>query len=280
MRDVFVTDLDGTLLRSDQTLSTFTINVLNDAIRKGFVISYATARGLLSSRAVTAHIEWRHPVILYNGALLYDMQHEAVIDGYWLNHIAADTIIQLGKEYGVVPFYFALNAENQERVYHEPLTTYGMVEFKKSRPQDPRFREVTALEASTDCRSLVLTYIAEQEQLLPFQRAVTAELGEQVHSHMMQDYYISNQYFLEFSNPLATKKEGLRMWARHMDVDPQHITIFGDHLNDRGLFEAAGKRLAVSNSHMEILKLADEIIASNNEDGVARHIQATVLAHR
>lgn len=278
MRDIFVTDLDGTLLRSDQTLSTFTINVLNEAIRKGYVISYATARGLLSAKAVVAAIEWSYPVVLYNGALLYDMKREAVIDGYWLDEYAINIILQIGKEHGVTPFYFLLDTDGQERIHHEPLTTYGMLEFKKGRPQDPRFHEVEALAASANCRSLVLTYIAEQEQLLPFQQAVTAALGEQIHSHMMKDYYIPNQFFLEFSHPLATKKEGLRMWARHMNVDLQHVTIFGDHLNDGGLFEAAGKKLAVSNSHAEILKLADEVIASNNEDGVAKHIEEAVLA--
>lgn len=235
-------------------------------------MSFATARGLFSAKSVVSLIKWKHPVILYNGALLYDVAQDHVIDGYWLGNKLTDEVIDKGKKFELSPFYFSLDTNHQERVYHEPLTTFGMIQFLKSRVNDPRFCEVAELKTSEQSRTLALTYIGEWEQLSAFKDEVTATYGEQLSCHMMKDYYIPNQYFLEFSHPYATKSGGLTLWARYMSVDPQQICIFGDQLNDLGLFEVAGHKAAVANAHDDILKLADTIIDSNDEDGVAKYI--------
>jgi Cof subfamily protein (haloacid dehalogenase superfamily) len=269
---IFITDLDGTLLRSDQTLSDYTIKVLNTAIQNDYIVSFATARGLISAINVVSNVAWKHPVILYNGALLYDVMNNEVIDGYWLDNELTNEIIYRGKEQGISPFYFLLDSNHRERVYHEKLTTFGMMEFLKSRANDPRFCELEKLESSDDYSTLALTYIGEMEDLLPLKEEVNTVLGDKVNCHIMKDYYINNQYFLEFSHPLASKNEGLKMWAKYMEVETKDICIFGDNINDLGLFEIGGKKIAVSNSHEDILRIADEVIESNNEDGVARYI--------
>ncbi|WP_430691902.1 HAD hydrolase family protein [Paenibacillus woosongensis] len=276
MSRIFITDLDGTLLRSDQTMSDFTVDVLNSAIQEGCIISFATARGLISAYSVVSDIAWKHPVILYNGALLFDVIHNRVIDGYFLDAGLTNEIIQRGKKHGCTPFYFLLDPSNKERVYHEKLTSFGMTEFLKSRINDPRFIEVNTLESSDHEKTLALTFIGELDDLLPLKEEVSSVLGDKVNHHIMKDYYIENQYFLEFSHPLAAKCEGLKMWARHMNVETKDICIFGDNLNDLGLFEVGGKKIAVANSHADILRIADTVIESNNEDGVAKFIKTCI----
>lgn len=276
MSRIFITDLDGTLLRSDQTMSDFTVNVLNSAIQEGCIISFATARGLFSAYSVVSDIAWKHPVILYNGALLFDVVHNRVIDGYFLDAGLTNEIIQTGKKHGCSPFYFLLDSTNKERVYHEKLTTFGMMEFLKSRINDPRFMEVNELESSDDEKTLALTFIGELDDLLPLKEEVSSVLRDKVNLHIMKDYYIEDQYFLEFSHPHAAKCEGLKMWAKHMNVETKDICIFGDNLNDLGLFEVGGKKIAVSNSHVDILGIADTVIESNNEDGVAKYIETCI----
>lgn len=272
MRKVFVTDLDGTLLRSDQTLSEFTTTVLNRAITDGHIVSFATARGLASAYAVVSNIMWKHPVILYNGALLYDAASQRVIDGYFLDNDLTNELLHRGRGFGVTPFYFLLDDGDNERVYHEKLTSYGMMEFLNNRRNDPRFRVVGKVKSSAGERSLVLTYIGELDVLAPLQTEIKSAYGDNISIHMMKDYYIPNQYFLEFSHPRASKREGLILWAKHMGVDTGDICIFGDHLNDVGLFEVGGKKVAVSSAHEDILSMADLVVESNDEDGVAKFI--------
>ncbi len=277
MTSIFITDLDGTLLRSDQTLSAYTVKVLNTAIQCGHIVSFATARGFFSSMQAVSEVAWKHPVILYNGALLYDVTLKSVIDGYWLSNELTSEIIIRGKSHGITPFHFFLDSDHCERVHHEKLYTFGMTEFLKSRENDPRFCEIERLECPSEQRTLSLNYIGSLEDLIGLKEEVIKDFGSKISIHIMKDYYIPNQYFLEFSHPFASKKGGLKLWAKHMGVETDDICIFGDNLNDLGLFEVGGKKIAVSNSHEDILKLADEVVGSNNEDGVAKYMDAFLL---
>nr|WP_275691071.1 HAD hydrolase family protein [Paenibacillus aceris] len=108
----------------------------------------------------------------------------------------------------------------------------------------------------------------------PLKKAVAYVFGSEIHIHMMKDNYIENHYFLEFSHPKANKQEGLLLWAKHVGCTSEDITVFGDNLNDVGMFLAAGRKIAVENAHPEILTMADEIILSNDQDGVAAYMEA------
>ena len=74
MKTLYVTDLDGTLLRTDDTVSPFTINTVNGLVDKGMLFTYATARSLVSASVVTKGLSARIPVIAYNGAFIYNAE--------------------------------------------------------------------------------------------------------------------------------------------------------------------------------------------------------------
>ncbi|MCI1778309.1 MAG: Cof-type HAD-IIB family hydrolase [Paenibacillus lautus] len=269
----YITDLDGTLLRSDQSLSPYTMNVITDALERDFIVTFATARGYISAKSVVSDISWKYPVILYNGALIYDWLNQTVVDGYWLERDISNEIIGVGRKHGITPFYFSLDKDQRERVLHETLRREGEMSFYAGRPHDPRFLEVNNLNCPPDYRTLALTYIGLHEELEPIRQEVTTLYGDVIHAHMMPDYYIRNHYFLEFSHAKANKRDGLQLWSAHMGIDLENTVVFGDHINDVGLFEAGGTRIAVRNAHETIQQLADHIIDSNELDGVAHYIE-------
>lgn len=269
----YVTDLDGTLLRPDQTISAYTAAMAAKLLDSGAVFTYATARGYASSSKVTGSIQWRHPVILYNGALIYDGAGQKVVDGYWLDAAATNAIIAIGRTHGVTPLLFSLNEEEREAVLHEPIRRIGETAFRQSRGDDPRFKELAKLVCPAGYRTLSITFIGLREELEPILREVLARTGGTVHHHFMKDYYIENHYFLEFSHARANKREGLMLWAKHMELDVRDVTVFGDQLNDIGLFEAGGTKVAVGNAHPDIIAMADVVTAGNAEDGVARYLE-------
>jgi Cof subfamily protein (haloacid dehalogenase superfamily) len=272
MRSYFLTDLDGTLLRSDAVVSKFTVQTLTSAMEQGMIISYATARSYMSSNKIVSAIPWRYPIILYNGAVLFDPVSKAVVGGRWLNLETTNQVIEMGRSNGLVPFLFALDEDDRERVLHEQLTRNGDLQFYASRPNDPRFGQQTRLSCPADYRTLIITYIGLWEELEPLRLALDAKFGEQVCIHMMRDNYIDQHYFLEVSHIEANKGDGLKQWARLMNCEPSEITVFGDNLNDAGMFELAGARSAVANSHARLLELASIVIGSNDEDAVASYI--------
>ena len=70
MKTLYVSDLDGTLLRKDETLSSFTIRTINALVEQGMLFSFATARSLVTASRVTKGLSTQIPVILYNGAFI------------------------------------------------------------------------------------------------------------------------------------------------------------------------------------------------------------------
>src|SRR5438477_510277 len=71
----------------------------------------------------------------------------------------------------------------------------------------------------------------------------------------------------------VTKASGLAVIADSLGVDPRDVLVFGDMPNDLPMFGWAGwSRVAVAGAHPEVLAMADEVTASNDEDGVAAYL--------
>ncbi|GMK41127.1 haloacid dehalogenase [Paenibacillus sp. CCS19] len=279
MKRRYLTDLDGTLLQSNATLSDYTVRTLTEALEQDVIISYATARSYQSSTTATSQINWRYPVVLYNGSMLLDPLTGKVLGGHWLGTDVSNEVIELGRTMNLAPFLFALDGDDRERVLHEKLSRYGDTEFYASRPGDPRFAEVEHLSCPPDYRTMIVTYIGRREEVEPLFRAVADRYGPAVHLHFMLDNYIKDHYFLEISHPLANKEHGLKLWCEQVGCQPEDVTVFGDNLNDIGMFKRAGRRMAVANAHRELKLLASEVIGSNDEDGVARVIEADLRGY-
>ena len=71
---LYVSDLDGTLLRSNETVSEYTSKTLNDLTSEGVLFSYATARSIVTAKKVTKGLDAKIPLIVYNGAFIIDNQ--------------------------------------------------------------------------------------------------------------------------------------------------------------------------------------------------------------
>jgi hydroxymethylpyrimidine pyrophosphatase-like HAD family hydrolase len=70
VKTLYVSDLDGTLLQSDETLSSFSIQTINHLVSQGMLFSYATGKSIVTASRVTSGLSHRIPVILYNGAFI------------------------------------------------------------------------------------------------------------------------------------------------------------------------------------------------------------------
>ena len=79
-KTLFVTDLDGTLMRGDLTISDFTVKTINNLVEQGISFTYATARSIVSARTITSELKLNLPVITRNGAVLADNSSGQIIE--------------------------------------------------------------------------------------------------------------------------------------------------------------------------------------------------------
>lgn len=72
MKTLYISDLDGTLLHSDKTISDYTNQVINSLTERGMIFSYATARSYITAKKVAKGLSAKIPLIVYNGTFVID----------------------------------------------------------------------------------------------------------------------------------------------------------------------------------------------------------------
>ncbi len=115
MRTLYVSDLDGTLLRSDERTSGYTNRTVNRLVGEGMLFSYATARSFQTARKVTAGLEAEIPLIVYNGAAVADNRDGSFLQMDFFGGEAAEILDEL-EACGVFPIVYAV-AGGRESVH-------------------------------------------------------------------------------------------------------------------------------------------------------------------
>lgn len=265
MRVLYVSDLDGTLLRSDETTSDYTNERINELTKRGMLFSYATARSLITSKKVTRGLEAQIPLIIYNGAFIIDNVTEEIM----LSNYFGEDVYPLFQDlfaHEIFPIVYAYVDGIEKFSFIEEKCTEGMKTFLKSRKGDIRTNVVKNEQELIKGNCFYLTCIDEPEKLLPFYRKYQTKY----HCVYQKDIY-SGEQWLEIMPREATKANAIRQLKKMLNCDK--LVVFGDGKNDIDMFEVADESYAVANAVEELKKIATAVIGSNEEDGVVKWLE-------
>lgn len=115
MKTLYVTDLDGTLLNTSDTMNPYSISVINSLVEQGMLFTYVTARSLVSASAVTKGLSAKIPVIAYNGAFILNPGNNEIIASEGFLKEETDKVIEVLKAYDISPLVYAY-VEKVEKV--------------------------------------------------------------------------------------------------------------------------------------------------------------------
>ena len=145
MKTLYVSDLDGTLLRSDETTSEYTNSVINNLTDRGMIFSYATARSLITAKKVTSGLRAEIPLIVYNGAFIVDNVTGEVLAANYFDESVGSVLDDLfGNQ--IFPIVYARIDGKEKFSYVPELCTDGMKKFLLSRQGDVRTNIVKSAE--------------------------------------------------------------------------------------------------------------------------------------
>ncbi|MFB7209044.1 HAD family hydrolase [Streptomyces sp. NPDC056255] len=244
-------DLDGTLLRSDGTLSDLSVATLRSLASRRHRIVYVTARHLEAARLVTDQVGVPADVASSLGAALHELPGgEPVRD----RPLPAETARAVA-----------------ERLAHAaPGTSFGWVEQGRAYVQ-PAYPDPFGT-----------AHIAESPGCLPvnpvaklFAKNITAEPGAfweaavEAAAAAGATSLPASAGLAEFVLPGVDKGAVLRAWCSLRGIDERSVVAFGDSLPDLPLLAAAGLGLAVGNSTERVRAAADAVVGGNDDDGVA-----------
>lgn len=265
MRTLYVTDLDGTLLNSNDQISQYSIQTINGLVAKGMQFTYATARSLVSASVVAKGLSTTIPVIAYNGVLIINPDTGEVISFLSFTKEETEDAIGILREHGGNPLVYAY-VDGVERVsYMTGRENEGIRHYLDSRKRDRRFRPLADETCLYQGDIFYFTCIADREELLPLYEIFVRD--ERFRVTLQQELY-RPEYFLEIMPKKASKAEAIKSLKEIWRCD--RIVSFGDAVNDIPMFEISDECYAVANARPELKARATGVIASNDEDGVAK----------
>ena len=260
---LIISDLDGTLLRSDKSLSERTRRSLLAAREAGLRTAVASARPLrLVDQVIDDAASLFDALIVSNGAAVIDASRRETLHENRLPAEDSDRIIDIIR--GAWP-----NAGFGWELGTHFVGDQAFVELARDTAilRDPVEEETSAVP-HTGVHQLVFAVV----DIPP------ADMVGEVSRMLGADYWVtdSNGGVVEISSSTVTKAEGARWWAESIGKTLADVVAFGDELNDAPLLRDAGRGYAMANAALHVQSVADGTTASNDEDGVAIVIEQLV----
>jgi Cof subfamily protein (haloacid dehalogenase superfamily) len=258
------TDLDGTLLGRDGSISARTQAALKRARAAGIELVMVTGRPARHVAKIHGVEQLGGCVICVNGALIYDLDRALVVSEERLSAVVACELVQVlrsrlpgicfavevGLDYGWEPSYA------QQRKRTEP----------------PRLPIVDALAL---CERGVNKLIARHPQ---FSAEELIGRSRDLFPARARVSY-SGAPILEISAADVSKASALSTYCAERGIERSRVLSFGDMPNDLPMLEWAGHSVAMGNSHPSVLGAAHEVTLSNDEDGVAIVVERLLTDH-
>jgi Cof subfamily protein (haloacid dehalogenase superfamily) len=257
------TDLDGTLLRNDGSIGPRTVAALASCARAGVPVVPITARPPHATWPRLAPAAITGPVVCANGAIVCDGASQDVLRVDLLTASIAGRLVEQVR--AAVPGIL-LAIDGPDRFVHEPAF------FRGDEGWEDQVVEVPDVLDAVGEGVLKVVARCEGRTAVELVAAVEVILGELAHATT------SHPEWIELSAFGVTKAHGLLAVCDLLDVPLSAVAAVGDNRNDLSMLAAAGVACAVANARPEVLAVADRVLATNEDEGVADLLEEVAAA--
>ncbi|GIE80826.1 hydrolase [Actinoplanes philippinensis] len=256
---LIATDLDGTLVRSDDTVSAYTHQVLDRVRAAGIRIVAATGRGPRLTSLTRNDIRVADFLVLAQGGWVLDLEDSRYLRQARLpGRALGDALGALESVAGPLSVMF-------EALEHDDSPLWG--------DYDPTWRYPVTVESKTRAECLSGEVIKAFARSFALDVDTLLELAHRVVPPDLATVTQAGLDYVEICPAGVDKGTGLSVVAESVGVDPSDVLVFGDMPNDLPMFAWAGwGRVAVANAHPTLLAVADDVTLANDEDGVAVYL--------
>ena len=260
-------DIDGTLINSQGEITPLTRYVLEEASKKGVLITIASGRTRGAMSAILPQMPPPDYLIQSNGANIVDMDTGRIIYNQFLPWSRVPEILELLAYYNV-GFHCFIGSEG----YMDTLTLEKYRHFcRKHSLTDTAFLRFTCVEHFIDKLMMERPDI-EKIAVVTENTDIRTKIMQELREIFELSVSSATWYNIEINAHAATKGNALTALSRLLSIDPDSILAIGDNYNDLSMFEVAGLSAAMANSPKDVQKHALCVTCSNNEDGAAKFI--------
>lgn len=260
---LIATDLDGTLLRSDGTVSARSVDALRAVADAGLETVLVTARPPRWIDDLAHVVGARGVALCGNGAFRYDVAERRV---FGVRSIPREVVTEVVRDLREQLPGTGFAAER-----HSGLAAESMFAAIHDHPEDlvttPAIEELT--DASVGKLLARNPHLTDEEFIV----AVTEIVGDRA-----VVAFSGAGGLAEVSAKGVTKAAALAGWCAELGIDAGEVWAFGDMPNDLPMLTWAGRSFAVANAHAEVLAASTDRAPANDDDGVAQVLEG-LLSH-
>ena len=268
-RILYVSDLDGTLMRNDETISAYTERTLNELIEEGLAFTYATARSVESARTITGGLRLKLPVVTRNGTVLADNSTGRHLEKALFTEEEVRLLKELLPELPEYGFVSCFIGDEMIKTYIPGKHTPGMEKYLRKNEHDTRLRPAADPGSMFIGQPGYVTLIDDREKIAPIYERVRNYPGWEC---LFQKDTYWDEYWLEICPQNCTKAKAILKLKEAFGFEK--LVVFGDSVNDLSMFRSADESYAVANAIDELKEAATAVIGSNEEDAVADFLKA------
>jgi Cof subfamily protein (haloacid dehalogenase superfamily) len=254
------TDVDGTLLDPDDRVSPRAAAVIKRLVADGVGFVLVTGRPPRWIPPVVAELGVACLAVCANGGVLYDAAADRVV---WSRTLGPDALVRLAEVVTVALPGCGLAVERVGATgFDESSAFVAEPEYRHAWPEsDAAVVTRSEVVSRPAVKMLVRCPGLSSDAMVAALAPVVSDAADLTYSHP--------RGLVEISSPNVTKATGLAEVAQRHAVDAADVIAFGDMPNDLEMLRWAGHGVAMGNAHPALLEVADEITASNRDDGLA-----------
>jgi Cof subfamily protein (haloacid dehalogenase superfamily) len=263
---LLLSDVDGTLVRPDKSLSARSIDAVRGLHDEGILFAVTSGRPPRGMTMLVEPLSLQTPLAAFNGGLMIEADLNVLEEHVVPDHVVAPTIDLLES--------FDLS-----------VWVYRGADWFIRDPEGPHVeREAhtvqfapTVVESFEGVESDVAKIVGVSDDYDTVEAAASAareELGEHISASRSQPYY------LDVTHPQANKGAVVTFLSERYGITADEIATIGDMPNDVLMFAHSGLSIAMGNAHREVQRAARYVTTANDDDGFANAVEQFILEGR
>lgn len=285
MYKLIAMDIDGTLLNSYGEVSTKNKEAIELALKKNIEVVLTSGRMPKAILPIANEIKADKYIISGNGAAIYDVQNDKIIYNSYLtkkkvleiidiceknsmfyNVYTNDVILTKSLNYNIL-FYHNENKKNPEDKKIKINIVDDIYKYVEEYNKED-FLKVTICDNDKFVFKSIMNKIKNIKNVDILE---VAHMSKKIIRHGSEEHEIA-YYYTEITNKNVNKWTALKELLQLLGIKKEELITIGDNVNDKEMIENAGLGIVTGNASPEMKKIANETVASNNENGVAEAI--------
>jgi len=260
---LIVSDIDGTLLTSENELLPLTEEVIRAVIKdKRCDFTFSTGRPLVMALPMVAYFNLKIPFIYSNGAI-YDPMNDKVISASPFKSIYIEKVVKIAEKFNVGMVIHTKTGMFCQ-VSDKDWDTLSSLKWMKGEKTD-HIRRVENIKTDIPEESIRLDLFAEVDWL--------ADILQAVNESIPDVYAVKMKRSIEISQEEMHKGTALIKMSQILDIPLKNIMVVGDSLNDIPLLQTAGYGVAMGTAPDELKEAADVVVPSAEENGLVKALE-------